>query len=138
MFLAFVAAVRDIGLEVFAVSGFKFLQDGGFVDDAGATVVSECAEKNGALAVSGVNRAELSEIFTKESVCLCLSQLNSSAIWLSRLDLMTVANVGPVLRLVECIEFLDYQNCPFKERLVHNTSFSGKRRRSDRDGHYRR
>lgn len=46
MFLAFVTAVRNIGLEDVAVSGFELFQDGGFVDDAGAAVVSECTEKN--------------------------------------------------------------------------------------------
>lgn len=39
MFLAFVAAMRNIGLEDVAVAGFQFFEDGGFVDDTGATVV---------------------------------------------------------------------------------------------------
>ena len=46
MFLAFVAAMGNVGFEDVAVAGFEFLQDGGFVDDAGAAVVCECAEKN--------------------------------------------------------------------------------------------
>lgn len=49
MFLAFVAAVGNIGLEDVAVAGFELFQDGGFVDNAGATVVGECAEKSGIL-----------------------------------------------------------------------------------------
>lgn len=39
--LSFVAAVGGIGFEDVAVAGFEFLQDGAFVDDTGATVVSE-------------------------------------------------------------------------------------------------
>lgn len=54
MFLAFVAAVGNVGLEDVAVAGFEFLQDGGFVDDTGTAVVCECAEKNGVLAIFGV------------------------------------------------------------------------------------
>lgn len=46
MFLAFVATMRNVGFEYVAVAGFEFFQDGAFVDDAGTTVVGECAEKN--------------------------------------------------------------------------------------------
>lgn len=46
MFLAFVAAVGNVGLEDVAVAGFELFQDGGLVDDAGTTVVGKCAEKN--------------------------------------------------------------------------------------------
>ena len=137
MFLAFVAAMGNVGFEDVAVAGLKFLQDGGFVDDAGTTVIGECAKKNGVLAVSGIHGAELGEVFTEEGVSLFLCELNTSAIWFTRLDLMTVADIGPVLRLVECLEFLDYQNCPLKERQLHDTSLCGESRRSDRDGHYR-
>lgn len=137
MFLAFVAAMGNVGFEDVAVAGFEFLQDGGFVDDAGTAVVGECAEKNGVLAVFGVHGTELGEVFTEQCVSLFLSELDASAIWLARLDLMSVADIGPVLRLVERLEFLDYQNCPLKERQFHDTSFCGESRRSDHDGHYR-
>ena len=43
---AFVAAMGNVGLEDVAVAGFELFQYGGFVDDAGAAVVGECAEKN--------------------------------------------------------------------------------------------
>ena len=137
MFLAFVAAVGNVGLEDVAVAGFQFFQDGGFIDDAGTAVVGECAEKNGVLAVFGIHGTELGEVFTEEGVSLFLCELDASAIWLARLNLMSVANVGPVLWLVERLEFLDYQNCPLKERQLHNTSFSGESWRGDRYGHYR-
>lgn len=137
MFLAFVAAVRNVGFEDVAVAGFEFLQDGGFVDYAGAAVVGERAEKNGVLAVFGVHSTELGEVFAQESVGLFFGELNTSAIWLARLDLMSVADIGPVLRFVKRLEFLDYQNCPFKDRQFHDTSLCGESRRSDRDGHYR-
>lgn len=137
MLLAFVAAVGNVGLEDVSVAGFELFQDGGFVDDARTAVVGECAEKNGILAVFGVHGAELGEVFAEQCVCLFLSELDSSAIWLARLNLMSVADIGPVLRFVECLEFLDYQNCPLKERQFHDTSFSGESRRSDRDSHYR-
>ena len=94
MFLAFVAAMGNVGFEDVAVAGFEFLQDGGFVDDAGAAIVGECAEKNGVLAVSGIHGAELGEVFAEQSIGLCLSELDSSAIWLARLDLMSVADIG--------------------------------------------
>ena len=137
MFLAFVAAMGNVGLEDVAVAGFELFQDGGFVDDAGAAVVGECAEKNGVLAVSGVHGAELGEVFAQECVGLSFGELDASAIWLTGLNLMTVADIGPVLRFVERLEFLDYQNCPLKERQLHDTSLCGESRRSDRDGHYR-
>ena len=44
MFLAFVTAVGNVGLEDVAVAGFQFLKDGGFVDDTGAAVICECSE----------------------------------------------------------------------------------------------
>ena len=46
MFLAFVAAVGNVGFKDVAVAGFEFFQDGGFVDDAGTAVICESAEKN--------------------------------------------------------------------------------------------
>lgn len=122
MFLTFVAAVGNVGLEDVAVAEFQLFQDGGLVDDAGAAVVGECAEKNGVFAILGIHGAELGEIFAEQGVSLCLGQLDASAIWLARLDLMSVADIGPVLRFVKRLEFLDYQNCPFKERQFHDTS----------------
>lgn len=74
MFLAFVAAMRNVGLEDVAVAGFQLFKDGGFVDDAGAAVVGECAEKNRVFAVFGVHGAELGEVFTeKASACASVS-----------------------------------------------------------------
>ncbi len=122
MLLAFVAAVGYVGLEDVAVAGFELLQDSGFVDDVGTAVVSECAEKNGVLAVLAIHGAELGKVFTEKCVCLCFCQLDASAIWLTRLNLMSVADIGPVLGLVERLELFDYQNCPLKERQLHDTS----------------
>lgn len=51
---AFIAAVGGVGLEDVAVAPFQLFQDGGLVDYAGATVVGECAEKNGVFAILGV------------------------------------------------------------------------------------
>lgn len=62
---AFVAAVGGVGFEDVAVAGFEFFQDAAFVDHAGAAVVGECAEKNGILAVLGVEGAELGEVFAE-------------------------------------------------------------------------
>ena len=137
MQFSFVAAVGNVGLEYVTVAGFEFFQDGGFVNDAGTAVVGECAEKNGVLAILGIHGAELGKVFAEEDVSLFLCELDASAVWLARLDLMTVADIGPVLRLVEGLELLDYQNCPLKKRQFHDTSFCGESRRSDRDGHYR-
>lgn len=72
MFLAFVAAMGNVGLENVAVAGFDFFQNGRFVDDAGTAVVGECAEKNGVFAILGIHGTELGEVFTEESVCLFL------------------------------------------------------------------
>lgn len=90
----------NVGLEDVAVAGFQFFQDGGFVDDAGTTVIGECAEKNGVLAVSGIHGAELGEVSTEEGVSLFLCELDASAIWFTRLDLMSVADIWPMLRFV--------------------------------------
>ena len=46
MKFAFIAAVGGVGFEDVAVAGFQFFEDAGFVDDTGAAVVGECAEKN--------------------------------------------------------------------------------------------
>lgn len=120
-----ITAMGGVGLEDVAVTGFDLFQDGGFVDDAGAAVVGECAEKNGVLAILGIHGAELGEVFTEQVVCLCLGKLHASAVWLTGLYLMTVADIGPVLWFMERLKFLDYQNCPLKERQFHDTSFSG-------------
>ena len=122
MSLAFVAAVGGVGLEDVAVAGFQFFQDAAFVDNARAAVVGECAEKDRVLAVLGIEGAELGEVPAEQCVSLCLGQLYASAVWFARLDLMTVANVGPMLRLMERLKFLDYQDCPLKERQFHYTS----------------
>lgn len=79
MFLAFVAAMGNVGFEDVAVAGFEFLQDGGFVDDAGTAVIGKCAEKNGVLAIFGIHGAELGEVFSEQGVCLFLGELNASA-----------------------------------------------------------
>lgn len=126
-----------VGFEDVAVAGFQFFQDTAFVDYTGTAVVGECAEKDGVFAVLGVEGAELGEVFAEQCVSLCLGELYASAVWFARLDLMTVANVGPMPGLVERLEFLDYQDCPLKERQLHYTSLSGEGRRSDRECHYR-
>ena len=61
MSLAFVAAVGGVGFEDVAVAGFQFFKDTAFVDHTGAAVVGECAEKDGVLAVLGIEGAELGE-----------------------------------------------------------------------------
>ena len=119
MKLAFVAAVGGVGFEDVAVSGFQFFQDTAFVDHAGAAVVGECAEKNGVFAILGVEGAELGEVFAKQCVSLCLGELTASTVWLTRLDLMTVADIGPMPGLMERFKLFDYQNCSFKERQLH-------------------
>lgn len=134
---AFVAAVGGVGFEDVAVAGFQFFQDAAFVDYTGAAVVGECAEKDGVLAVLGVEGAELGEVFAEQCVGLCLGELYASAVWFSRLDLMTVANVGPMLRLMERFKLFDYQDCPLKERQFHYRPLCGDSWRSDREGHYR-
>lgn len=63
MEFAFVAAMGGVGLEDVAVAGFQLLENAGFIDDTGATVVGKCAEKNGILAVFGIHGAELAEVF---------------------------------------------------------------------------
>ena len=62
---AFIAAVGGVGLEDIAVASLQLFQYGGFVDYSGPTVIGECAEKNGILAVLGVESAELSEVFSE-------------------------------------------------------------------------
>ena len=94
MQFSFVAAVGNVGLEYVTVAGFEFFQDGGFVNDAGTAVVGECAEKNGVLAILGIHGAELGKVFAEEDVSLFLCELDASAVWLARLDLMTVADIG--------------------------------------------
>lgn len=128
--------MSNIGLEDVAVAGLEVFQDGGLVDDAGTAVIGESAEKNGIFAVLGIQGAELAEVFTEQGVGLGFGQLNASAIWFARLDLMAVADVGPVLRLVERLEVLDDYYCPLKERQFHDTSFCGEGRRGDREVHY--
>ena len=63
MEFSFVAAMGSIGLEDVAVAGFEFFEDAGLVDDTGAAVVGECAEKDGILAVFGIHGTELAEVF---------------------------------------------------------------------------
>jgi len=60
---AFVVAVGGVGLEDVAVAGFQFSEDAGLVDDSGAAVVGECAEKDGIFAILRIEGAELFEVF---------------------------------------------------------------------------
>ena len=60
---ASVTAVGGVGLEDVAIAGFQLFEDAGFVDDTGAAVVGECAEKVGILTVFGIHGAELTEVF---------------------------------------------------------------------------
>ena len=99
-----------------------FFQNARLVDDAGTAVIGKSAEKNGVFAVFGIHGAELGKVFTEEGVSLFLCELDASAIRLARLNLMTVADIGPVLRFVKRLEFLDYQNCSLKGRQLHDTS----------------
>ena len=119
---ALVAAVGSVGLEDIAVSAFQLFQDCGFVDNAGTAVIGERTEKNGVFAVLGVEGAELGEVFAEQCVSLCLGELTASAVGFARLDLMPVAHIGPVLRLVQRFKLFDYQDCPLKERQLHYTS----------------
>ena len=134
---AFVAAVGGVDLEDVAVSGFQLFQDATFVDNSGAAVIGKCAEENRILAVVFVERNEFGEVFSEECVCLCLCELDTSAIWLTRLDLMPVPDVWPMLRLVHCFKLLYDEDGSLKERQFHYTSFCGESRRSNRYGHYR-
>lgn len=61
----FVAAVGGVGLEDVAVAGFQLFEDAGLVDDSGAAVVGECAEKNGVFTVFGIHGTELAEVFSQ-------------------------------------------------------------------------
>ena len=137
MEFAFVAAVGGVGFEDVAVSGFQFFQDAAFVDHSGTAVIGECAEKNGIFTVLGIECTEFGEVFAEQCVCLCLGQLYASAVWFARLDLMSVADIGPVPGLMESLKFLDYQDCSLKERQLHYRPLCGESRRSDREGHYR-
>ena len=132
---AFVAAVGGVGLEDIAVAALQLFQDGGLVDYAGTAVVGECAEKNRVFAILGIHGAELGKVFAEEDVSLFLCELDASAVWLARLDLMTIAHIGPMLWLMERLKFLDYQDCPLKERQFHYRPFGGEGWRSDREGH---
>ena len=116
---ALVATVGGVGLEDVAVATLQLFQDGGFVDNTGTAVVGECAEKNGVFTVLGVECAEFPEVFTEQSVSLCLGELTASAIRFARLDLMTVSHIRPMLRFVERLKLFDYQDCPLKERQLH-------------------
>ena len=79
MFLAFVAAMGNVGLEDVAVAGLQFLQDGAFVDDAGAAVIGECAKKNGVLAVFGIISSSMSMFSLPDRIALteCLRAMFS-------------------------------------------------------------
>ena len=125
MEFAFVAAMGGVGLEDVAVAGSQFFEDAGLVDDTGATVVGKCAEKDGILAVFGIHGTEFAEVLSQEGICLFLSELYASAVWLSRLDLVAISNVRPVPRFMERLKMLDYQNCPFKERKLHYAPLCG-------------
>ena len=65
MFLAFVAAMRNVRLEDVAVAGFQLFQDAAPVYHSGAAVVGECAEKDGVFAIFGIHGAKLAEVFSQ-------------------------------------------------------------------------
>ena len=134
---AFVAAVGGVGFENVAVSGFQFLQYAGLVNNSGTTVIGECAQKNRIFAVIFIKRYEFGEVFSKKRICLCLGELNATAVRLTRLNLMPIADIRPVLGMVHRFKFLDDEDSTLKERQLHYRPFGGESRRSDRYGHYR-
>lgn len=108
---SFVAAVGGVGLEDVSVTGFQLFQNCGFLDYARTTVIGEASEKKAVLAVLGVEGAEFAQVFTQKRVSLFLGELYASAIWLSRLDLMPVANIRPVFGLMKRLKlFYDYHS----------------------------
>lgn len=134
---AFVVAVGSVGFEDVAVSGFQFFQYAGLVHNTGSAVIGECAEKNRVFAVIFIKRYEFGEVFSKKRICLCLGKLNTTSVWLTRLNLMPVADIRPVLWVVHRLKFLYDEDCTLKERQLHYRPFGGESRRSDRYGHYR-
>ena len=134
---AFIAAVGSVGFENIAVSCFQFFQDTGLVYNSGSAVIGECAEKNRVLAVIFIKRYEFCKIFSEKRIGLCLGKLNTTSVWLTRLNLMPVADIRPVLWVVHSLKFLDDENGTLKERQLHYRPFGGESRRSDRYGHYR-
>lgn len=122
MSFAFVAAVGGVGFEDVAVTAFELFVGGGFVDYSGTAVVGEGGEEDAVAAHVAVEGAELAEVLAQESIGLFLGELATSAIWFAGLDLMTVAHIGPVLRLVQGFKFLDYHDCSLEEGQVHDVS----------------
>lgn len=112
-----------IGFEDVAVAGFEETEDAGFVDYAGTAVVREGGEEVFVFAVFLIHRAEFGVVFTEKCVGLGFGQLDSSAIGFAGLDLVTISNVGPMFRFVECFKLFDYQNCTLKEWQFHDASF---------------
>lgn len=119
---AFVAAMGGVGFEDVAVAGFQLFDYTGLIDRSGTDIVSQRTEEQGIFAILGVESAELGEVLTEQSVSLCFGELTASAVGFARLDLVTIANVWPMLRLMERLKLFDYQDCPFKERQLHYTS----------------
>lgn len=119
---AAVVAVGGVGAEDIAVAGFEEAEDAGFVDYAGAAVICEGGEEVFVFAVFLVEGAEFAEVFAQECVGLGFGQLDSATVWFAGLDLMTVANIGPMLRFMKRLKAFDYQNCTFKERQIHDAS----------------
>jgi len=115
-------AVGGIGFKDVAVAGFEEAQDAGFVDYTGTAVVREGGEEVFIFAVFLVQGTEFGVVFTEKCVGLRFGQLDSSAIGFAGLDLVTISNVGPMFRFVECFKLFDYQNCTLKERQFHDTS----------------
>lgn len=103
-----------VGLEDVAVAGFEEAEDAGFVDYSGATVVCEGGEEVFVFAVLLVQGAEFGVVFTEKCIGLGFGQLDSSAIWFTGLDLVTISNVGPMFRFMKRFKLFDYQNCTLK------------------------
>ena len=114
MSLVFVVAVGGVGFEDVAVAGFEEAEDAGFVDYTGTTVVCEGSEEIFVFAVFLVQCAEFGIVFAKKCVCLCFGYLATSAVGFARLNLMSISNIWPMFRLMECFKLLDYEDCTLK------------------------
>jgi hypothetical protein len=78
----------------------EFAEKPAVLNSAGTTVIADTGEEQRVGSKFAVHRAELTEVFAKQSIGLFLGELNTFLVRLSGLDLVSITDVWPMLWFV--------------------------------------
>jgi hypothetical protein len=78
----------------------EFAEKLAVLNSAGTAVVTDTGEEQRVCSKFAVHRAELTEVFAKQSIGLLFSELYAFSIWFTGLNNVTIADCRPMFWLV--------------------------------------